>query len=411
MDFRKYRSNSCEKFSKLMKNYYDEPQQKYIGGKKWRFSDNIYFKLAGEKIESSYNPKIPFLVKEIPDFLPNKNVFGLFWCFPTFKDIDSHYLFHVYDKNKIDLVISTSSGNTVEGMARTIKYYNQKSRRNIGAILIVPYISSYKVSKSVIKNNPYIKYIVLKNSTLDSVRGFALKLFNCLSSNYRVVYATPNIKTSAYAQIGLALKDNNLMNDNICYIQTVSGGVGPAGFIESAYQLKSNPEILLIQPFNGKSTPIVDALNVHSNGKDYRSIFQDGDYTTSNIEPTLGSTKPLFAIDKFIKWRESGGRILTTRINKEELFQYRNKILHVLVKIGFFPNKEVGLKLFELEKSGFIAFTGAIISANRIESNNIIVNFTGRYIDPKTIIPISATPQILYDPSDGIEPLLNLLNI
>ncbi len=87
MDFRKYRSNSCEKFSKLMKNYYDEPQQKYIGGKKWRFSDNIYFKLTGEKIESSYNPKIPFLVKEIPDFLPNKNVFGLFWCFPTFKDI------------------------------------------------------------------------------------------------------------------------------------------------------------------------------------------------------------------------------------------------------------------------------------------------------------------------------------
>jgi len=86
-------------------------------------------------------------------------------------------------------------------------------------------------------------------------------------------------------------------------------------------------------------------------------------------------------------------------------------ILENLVKVGIYPNINIGSKLFELEKSGFIAFAGAMNSVNKIESKNIIINFTGRYMDPNSSIPISASPHILYNPSKGIDPLLDLLNI
>ena len=60
----------------------------------------------------------------------------------------------------------------------------------------------------------------------------------------------------------------NLMNEDTCFVQTVSGGVGPTGFIEAAYKLNVRPELLVVQPINGKSTPTVDALKEHSNGGD-----------------------------------------------------------------------------------------------------------------------------------------------
>ncbi len=315
------------------------------------------------------------------------------------------------DRDNIDYIISTSSGNTVEGMARAIKNYNTERSKNIKAILLVPELSFYKVSRSAINNNPYVKFVVLKHSSLDSTRIFAEKLVKHLTLTSKVVYANPDIKTAAYSQIGLILKESGLMNDDICYIQTVSGGVGPVGFIESAYKLKTNPEILIIQPIGGKSTPLIDALDFHSNGKDPYSIFKDGKYNTSQIEPTLGSTNPLYAIDKFIKWKEKGGRVLPTRITSEELFYYKDQILNTLVKVGVYPSKEIGLKLFEIEKSGFMAFVGAITSAPKIESNNIIINFTGRYPESNMTNFTSATPYLIYNPSKGVRKLVRALNI
>lgn len=77
--------------------------QNYIGGDKWWFSDKIYNKLTGIEVQSNYNPKISVYIKEFPNLLSNKNVFGLFWSTPTFKDADSNYLFHLYDKKKLIL--------------------------------------------------------------------------------------------------------------------------------------------------------------------------------------------------------------------------------------------------------------------------------------------------------------------
>lgn len=383
----------------------------YVGGVKWNFSDEVYFKLTGKKVESSFNPELGFSIKEIPDLIPNKRLFGLFWKTPTFKDIDSNYLFHVYDNKEVNVVISTSSGNTVEGLARTIKNYNERTKRNIKAILLVPELSSFKVDNNVIENNPYVNYVVLKNSTLDSVREFASEFRKKIEKDYKIVMADADLKTASYAQIGLALDKMKLMNDNTCFVQTVSGAVGPAGLMEAAYQLKANPEILVVQPSEKKTAPVVDALNRHSSGNDPLSIFNNKKYETSRIETTLGSTKPIYAIKKFIKWRENGGRIFPATITEDELNQHKDKIIDVLVKAGVYKNKAIGLKLFEIEKSGFMAFVGTIISADNIKSKNIVVNFTGRCLDQNSPIPTSAKPNILYDPSEGVNKLINLLNL
>ncbi|MHA2281910.1 MAG: hypothetical protein ACXAC5_13790 [Promethearchaeota archaeon] len=385
--------------------------ENHIGGNNWDFSDNIFYKLTGKKVESSYFPKISVYLKEIPKLVPNKKVFGLFWSTPTFKDTDSHYLFHIHDKNEVDYVVSPSSGNTAEGIARAVKKYNKEMNKSIKAILLVPEFSAYKISKSVIENNPYIRYVVIKNFTLDDTRDFARKLIDHLSSKFSVISANSDVKTAAYAQIGLILSKYNLMNDDTCYVQTVSGGVGPAGLIESSYQLKSNPQILVVQPFTRNSTPIVDALNTHSSGGDPLSIFGSVKYRTSQIEPTLGSTRPFYAIEKFVKWRENGGRILPVRVGREELSKYKDKILDSLVKIGIYPNKDIGLNLYDIEKSGFIAFVGAIISAKKVKVGNIIVNFTGRYLGSKLAIPSVALPDILYNPVNNIKELLRKLII
>ncbi len=383
----------------------------YIGGKNWSFSDKIYSKLTAKNIKSNYFPVIPINIKEIHGLFSEKKIFGFFWSTPTFKDTDCHYLFHVYDETSVDFIITTSSANTVESMARATKRYNQEKNKNVNTILLVPEISYYKVAKKAIEDNPYIKYIVLKNSTLDSIREFASKLKEAISKNYNVVSADADLKTAAYSQIGRALNNIGLMNEDTCFVQTVSGGVGPTGFIESAYELKTNPEILVVQPKNGKSNPIIDALNEHAIGNDPFTIFNERSYETSKLEPTLGSTRPMYAIRKYIEWREKGGRILTSHITENELLQYKEKILDALIESGVYPNKEIGLKMFDLEKSGFISFVGAIKTIKKIESNTIIINFTGRYLNGDLSLHIPANPHFFYNPSNGIEKLLDLLKI
>ncbi|MFX0027686.1 MAG: hypothetical protein ACFE8B_00630 [Candidatus Hermodarchaeota archaeon] len=383
----------------------------YIGGNNWKYSDKVYYKLTGKSVQSHYNPKIPIIVKEIPNLLHHKKVFGIFWNTPTFKDTDCNYLFHLYDTNHVDYVVSTSSGNTVESMARAIKIYNEERNKNLYAILLVPELSAYKVSQSAIENNTHIKYVVLRNSTLDNTREFANKLILYLSHSFKVIHADSDIKTAAYAQIGVILKNNNLMRDDVCYVQTVSGGVGATGLIESAIQFKSNPEVLVAQPCNGKTAPIVDALNAHLSGNDPISIFTDVNYNTPYIEPTLGSNKPIYAIKKFIEWRENGGRIIPVGVLEDKLNLYKEKILKSLIQANIYSNKDIGLKLYDFEKSGFIAFVGAITAANHIEANNIVVNFTGRYPDPELIIPRPASPHFKYKATKSFKDFTSKLNL
>ena len=85
--------------------------------------------------------------------------------------------------------------------------------------------------------------------------------------------------------------------------------------------------------------------------------------------------------------------------------------MNTLVKVGVYPSKEIGLKLFKIEKSGFMAFVGAITSAPKIESNNIIINFTGRYPESNMTNFTSATPYLIYNPSKGVRKLVRALNI
>ena len=382
-----------------------------IGKENWKFSDEIYYKLTGKTISSQYNPSIPAIIKELPEKVANKKIFALFWGSPTFKDVDCNYLFHTYDNSDIDYVISTSSGNTVEGLARAIKKYNPERNKNVKAILLVPELSSFKVASSAIENNPYIKYVVLKNSTLDSIRVFAAKLIEKMSGNYNVVSADADLKTAAYSQIGLLLNQYKLMNDDTCFVQTVSGGVGPTGFIEAAWKLNVKPELLVIQPINGNSAPTIDALNDHTLGKDPILTIKNGNYETSSIETTLGSSKPIYSVGRFVQWRENGGRIFGARVTEDELSQNKNKVLKILIEAGIYPDLELGQRFFELEKSGFIAFTGVFNSIKKIESKNIVINFTGRYLDPVSKFPEKATPHIIFNPSDGIEKFLEVLKI
>ena len=383
----------------------------YIGGKNWKFSDNIYHKLTGKKIQSNYFPIISITVRRFPELIPNKNLFGLFWSTPTFKDTDCQYLLHVYDQNEFDYIISTSSGNTVESMARTIKKYNDESKKKIKAILLVPEISSFKVSKSAIENNPYVKYIILRNSSLDSIRIFSTKLKKKLSESYKVVSADANLKTAAYSQIGFGLDDMNLLNNDTCYVQTVSGGVGPIGFMEYTSLMNITPEILVVQPFSNISMPIVDALDEHIIGNNPLDVFKKRTYETSDIEPTLGSTKPIYAIEKFIRWRKNGGKIYTSQVSENDILNHKENMLKELVNANLYPTLNLGLKFLELEKSGLIAFIGAINNAKNIKSKNIIVNFTGRYPEGNSIMPISATPYKYYDPNRGIKPFMEILNL
>ncbi|MFX1297733.1 MAG: hypothetical protein ACFFD2_23160, partial [Promethearchaeota archaeon] len=279
------------------------------------------------------------------------------------------------------------------------------------AILLVPDISSFKVDKRVIEDNKNVKYIVLKNSNLDNIRLFASNLKEAMSKKYSIIIADVSLKTAAYAQIGLVLNEMDLMNDDTCIVQTVSGGVGPAGVIESAYKLKANPEFLVVQPLDGNSAPIVDALEVHSKGNNPLSIFKKKQYEIPKIEKTLGSTKPIYSIEKFIKWRENGGQILGSYVPKDQILKYRSKILKILVKSRIYQSKVIGSKLFNLEKSGFIAFIGTILSQNQIKSNNVIVNFTGRCLESNAPFPTSATPYIKFDPTVGCSKLLKALDL
>ncbi|MFX0081497.1 MAG: hypothetical protein ACFE94_07075 [Candidatus Hodarchaeota archaeon] len=383
----------------------------YIGGNNWKFSDNIYFKLTGRKIQSEYFPIIPISVRYIPELIPNKKVFCICWSTPTFKDVDCQYLLHVYDKNEIDYIISTSSGNTVESLARSLKKYNIESKKEIKGILLVPEISSFKVSQSVIENNPYVKYIILRNSSLDNIRNFATKLMKEMSKSYKVVLADANLKTAAYGQIGFVLDHMNLLNNDICYVQTVSGGVGPIGFIEYASQVNLSPEILVVQPVSNVSTPIVDALNEHSMGNNPLDVFKERTYETSDIETTLGSSKPIYAIERFVRWRKDGGRILTSQVSNKDILNHKENIIRELVNARVYPTIELGLKFFELEKSGLIAFIGAINSTKSIKSKSIIVNFTGRFPENTSIIPSSATPHMYYDPNRGVKQFIELLKL
>ena len=83
----------------------------------------------------------------------------------------------------------------------------------------------------------------------------------------------------------------------------------------------------------------------------------------------------------------------------------------MLINSGIYPSKEIGNKLFDLEKSGFIAFIAAIISEREIEADNIVVNFTGRYIEANSQFPEPATPHIRYNPNEGPSKLLELLEL
>ncbi|MFX1324270.1 MAG: pyridoxal-phosphate dependent enzyme [Promethearchaeota archaeon] len=383
----------------------------YIGGTNWQISDKIYYRLTGKRVQSNYYPIIPLSVQYFPNFIPNKKLFCIFWSKPTFKDIDCQYLLHVFDEKEIDYIISTSSGNTVESLARSLKEYNNKTIKDLKAILLVPEISSFKVSNSVIENNPYVKYIILKNATLDNTRNFSEKLKEALSKSYEIVSADSNLKTAAYSQIGYVLDQMGMLNNDTCYVQTVSGGVGVTGFIEYASEIALNPEILVVQPSSNISTPILDALNEAALNHDPLSVFENQTYETSSIESTLGSTKPIYAIKKFIRWRERGGTILPCQISNQDILDQKDIVVKNLVYAQVYPNFDVGLKFFELEKSGVMAFIGAIKSANIIRSKRIIVNITGRYPEKSSTLPSSATPDLVFDPNQGTNQLIRTLNL
>ena len=155
-------------------------------------------------IACSYYSAIPIIIRSLPGLIPGKIVYGLFWSTPTFKDTDCNYLLHIFDQQKVDYIISPSSANTVEGMARAIKRYNEEKNKKIRAILLVPEISAFKVARSAIENNSNVKYVVLQNSTLDSTREFAKKLGEKISDNYN------------YPQV--ALEQVNLL----CLVQELS---------------------------------------------------------------------------------------------------------------------------------------------------------------------------------------------
>jgi len=375
-----------------------ETHKSQIGGKRWSFSDKIYEKLTQTKVSSEFNPVLSSSIIEFPPFIKEKRIFGLVWETPTFKDIDCNYLFHVYDKIPTDIIISTSSGNTVEGVARTIKKYNEIRHKHLNAILIVPEVSAFKVSQSAILQNPHVTLIVLKNSTLDSIREVALKLKNALSESFHVSMASDDLKTCAYAQMGLVLNDSNLLDENTCYVQTVSGGVGPVGVIECARELKKPLNLMVVQPVNGTPGALVDALNAHSKGLDPNVVLQTGKYKTSAIEPTLGSTKPYYALKKFIDWREAGRTVLGVSITRDFLFQCKKQILDLLVLRGVYPNYTCGSSFFEIEKSAFIAIAGVIRAAREIQAPKIVINFTGKRPDSNTLDFISATPHFSFDP-------------
>ncbi|MFX1445967.1 MAG: hypothetical protein ACFFHV_21330, partial [Promethearchaeota archaeon] len=75
-----------------------------------------------------------------------------------------------------------------------------------------------------------------------------------------------------------------------------------------------------------------------------------------------------------------------------------------------YPNAEIGEKIFELEKSGFLAFAAAISNISKIEAERIIVNFTGRFLESNSALPEPATPHLTYDPVEGVNNLIKKLN-
>lgn len=379
-----------------------EKVETYVGGGKWEFSDAIYQRLTCNTVRSNFNPSIRAFIADMGTLIPDKQTFCIYWDAPTFKDIDCNYLLHVVDQCNPNLILSTSSGNTVEGLARIIQRYNDDTGNSVEAILLVPEISAYKVSARTIHDNPHVKYLVLRNATLDSTRAYATKLFAALSETRHVVVASEDLKAAAYAQMGLMLDGVNLFDDEMCYVQTVSGGVGPAGIMEAAHEMGRDPELLVIQPINGTPGPIVDALVEHTAGRDPLLLLHEGHYETSQIEPTLASTMPIYTVNKLVSWREAGGRVGGTSVPWNYLRQQKDRILKALVRIGVYSDARIGQYFFDIEKSGFLAIAGAMLAAQSIQSQKIIINFTGRR--PESVSPgISdfevATPHFFFDPT------------
>lgn len=379
-----------------------------FGDKNWRFSDDVLKKLTGKNISSDYSPTLSVSLIEFPNLAEGKKFYVLFWGTPTFKDIESQYLFHVFDHEDYDLIISTSSGNTVEGMARSIKIYNEKMGKNKKVLLLVPELSSYKVSESVIVDNPYVIYVVLKNSTLDSTREYAQIIKNNLNNKIKIITSNSDIKTAAYSQIGLILQGTNLLNSNTCYVQTVSGGVGPTGLMEASKLLDKKPELMIIQPKESISGPVIQALNEDSLGNDPFSIFKKIKFQTPLMEPTLGSTKPIYVIEKLLEWRENKGIVYTGDVSETDLTENLAILFKRLIESGIFRNMSECEKYFKVEKSGFIALKGAILHSDKINADNIVVNFTGRRPMLDTNI-IPAKPHIIIDPyKDKIDLIIKL---
>lgn len=374
----------------------------FAGGDRWSFSDGIYQRLTGNTVLSGYNPTIRAFVAELDGLIPDKQVFCLFWDAITFKEIDCNYFMHVVDGSSPDLLISTSSGNTVEGLARAIRQYCDSTGNTINAILIVPEISAYKVSATAIQNNPHVKYVVLRNATLDSTRAHANELLAALSETRRVAVASEDLKAAAYAQMGLLLDDAGLFDDDTCYVQAVSGGVGPSGIVEGAIELGRKPGVLVVQPDNEKQSPMVDALAEYAAGRDPVRLLQEGNYQTSEFEPTLGSTKPLYTVNKLVRWKEAGGWVAGASLPQEFLMWHKDMILRALVNAGVYENEQVGNRCFDREKSGFMAVAGAMLAAKSIESERIVINFTGRRPEPDDPITTrfqAAVPHLSYDPA------------
>lgn len=305
-------------------------------------------------------------VKEL-DSLCNANVWLMLFPAPTgtFKIIDA-LVYTQYALENLSLMekggIVCSSGNT----ARAVAYcFNHLKTLGIDLPLtvVVPRSGWYKLEKELFEGHELIQF----DGNLEEARKYATSY---AEKHGRIYFAPLDVKVAAYTTLAFAINRFMISEDVFpdCVYQTVSGGASVAGMAEGFESLGKDVRICTVQPDD--CSPICDALSEDS------STILNREYSTSVIEPTLGSLSPN---DQYARWiypylKKVGGYGL--KVAQKDIDDWWPKLRPIFEKYNFFTDSGDSNKCFQVEKSGILSVIAALKDEHH--HKNIVIHFSGR---------------------------------
>lgn len=276
----------------------------------------------------------------------------------TFKDREGSLIISRNNKLRENLVFHTT-GNT----GRSYNKYCSKIKTN--SFCFLPLSSMYKFENSLITDK---NFVIAINGAFQDVSPVS-KIFSKKNDFSQIT--SKHEKIEPYTTI--AYEQFEQLPSTTMYVQTLSSGYGPLGFLKGHQRLvkngdekKSNiPKIVCIQSEDNNNISQAYNFNNLNLLKKYPK--------TNPFEHTLQSSDPSKNFNKIAEVLNSTNGLITDVNLKEtenikEVFDYELKRLNIHLD-------------YEKEKSAFIAFAGIKKLANKgkIKSNEtILLMITGR---------------------------------